>query len=93
MKKIYVGIDISKEKCNLCYREGLEIVLEEECTNDVKAIAYHINLLKEDKMLCAKMGENSLQTASSLTLSKRAKKIIMDGRPHPYQELYGNHPG
>ena len=38
MKKIYVGIDISKEKCNLCYREGLEIVLEEECTNDVKAI-------------------------------------------------------
>lgn len=44
--------------------------------NDVKAIAYHINLLKEDKMLCAKMGENSLQTASSLTLSKRAKKII-----------------
>ncbi len=38
MKKIYVGIDISKEKLNLCYREGLEIVLEEECTNDVKAI-------------------------------------------------------
>ena len=38
MKKIYVGIDISKEKCNLCCREGLEIVLEEECTNDVKAI-------------------------------------------------------
>ena len=38
MKKIHVGIDISKEKCNLCYREGLEIVLEEECTNDVKAI-------------------------------------------------------
>ena len=38
MKKIFVGIDISKEKCNLCYREGLEIVLEEECTNDVKAL-------------------------------------------------------
>ena len=38
MKKIYVGIDISKEKCNLCYREGLEIVLEEECINDVKAL-------------------------------------------------------
>ena len=38
MKKIYVGIDISKEKCNLCYRRGLEIVLEEECLNDVKAI-------------------------------------------------------
>ena len=38
MKKIYVGIDISKEKCNLCYWKGLEIVLEEECSNDVKAI-------------------------------------------------------
>ena len=37
MKKIYVGIDISKEKCNLCYRDGLEIVLEEESVNDVKA--------------------------------------------------------
>ena len=38
MKKIYVGIDISKEKCNLCYRSGLEIVCEEECSNDVRAI-------------------------------------------------------
>ena len=38
MKKIYVGIDISKEKCNLCYRNGLEIVLEEEVSNDVRAL-------------------------------------------------------
>ena len=38
MKKIYVGIDISKEKCNLCYRKGLEIVLEQECMNDVRAL-------------------------------------------------------
>ena len=38
MKKIYVGIDISKEKCNLCYRSGLEIVCEEECANDVKTL-------------------------------------------------------
>lgn len=38
MKKIYVGIDISKEKCNLCYRSGLEIVREEECSNDVNAL-------------------------------------------------------
>ena len=38
MNKIYVGIDISKEKCNLCYRRGLEIVREEECSNDVKAL-------------------------------------------------------
>ena len=38
MKKIYVGIDISKEKCNLCYRSGLEIVREEECSNDARAL-------------------------------------------------------
>lgn len=38
MKKIYVGIDISKEKCNLCYRSGLEIVHEEECSNEVKTL-------------------------------------------------------
>ena len=38
MKKIHVGIDISKEKCNLCYRSGLEIVREEECPNDVKTL-------------------------------------------------------
>ena len=38
MKKIHVGIDISKEKCNLCYRSGLEIVRKEECLNEVKAI-------------------------------------------------------
>jgi transposase len=38
MKKIHVGIDISKEKCNLCYRKGLEIVLEEECANEVKPL-------------------------------------------------------
>ena len=38
MKKINVGIDISKEKCNLCYRSGLEIVLEEEVSNDARAL-------------------------------------------------------
>jgi len=38
MKKINVGIDISKEKCNLCYRDGLEIVLEEEVSNDARAL-------------------------------------------------------
>lgn len=38
MKIIHVGIDISKEKCNLCFRSGLEIVREEECSNDVKAL-------------------------------------------------------
>ena len=38
MKKIYVGIDISKEKCNLCFRSGLDIVREEECSNEVKVL-------------------------------------------------------
>ena len=38
MNKIYVGIDISKEKCNLCYRRGLEVVREEECLNEIKAL-------------------------------------------------------
>ena len=38
MNKIYVGIDISKEKCNLCYRRGLEPVREEECLNEVKVL-------------------------------------------------------
>ena len=38
MKKIFVGIDISKEKLNLCYRKGLDIALKEECPNDVRAI-------------------------------------------------------
>ena len=38
MKKIYVGVDISKEKCNLCYRKGLNVVLEEERSNDVKSL-------------------------------------------------------
>ena len=55
MKKIHVGIDISKEKCNLCYRKGLEIVLEEECLNDVKAIkkAFKASF----RTLCVSFGE------------------------------------
>lgn len=31
MKKIYVGIDISKEKLNLCYLKDLAVIREEEC--------------------------------------------------------------
>ena len=38
MKKIKLGIDISKEKLNLCYLSNLEIVREEEVSNDVKTI-------------------------------------------------------
>ena len=60
MKKIHVGIDISKEKCNLCYRKGLEIVLEEECSNDVKAIKktfkasfQALGVAHDDVLVCA----------------------------------------
>ena len=38
MKNLFVGIDISKEKLNLCYQKDLKAVLEEEVANDVKAI-------------------------------------------------------
>ena len=30
MKKIFIGIDISKEKLNLCYMNAKEIVLEDQ---------------------------------------------------------------
>lgn len=60
MKKIYVGIDISKEKLNFCYRKGLEIVLEEECTNDVAIIKKTfsdslkaLNSTFDDVLICA----------------------------------------
>lgn len=60
MNKIYVGIDISKEKCNLCYRRGLEVVREEECLNEIKALkkAFRVALelveaTKDEVLICA----------------------------------------
>ena len=60
MNKIYVGIDISKEKCNLCYRRGLEVVREEECLNEIKALkkAFRVALKlvearKDEVLICA----------------------------------------
>ena len=60
MNKIYVGIDISKEKCNLCYRRGLEIVREEECLNEIKALkkSFRVALklveaTKDEILICA----------------------------------------
>ena len=60
MKKIYVGIDISKEKLNLCYLKDLSIVREDECENDVKGIKKALkasfkalNELSEDVLICA----------------------------------------
>ena len=60
MKIIQVGVDISKEKCNLCYRSGLEIVREEEISNAVKAIKKAfmaalkvLGVSPEDVLVCA----------------------------------------
>lgn len=60
MKKIFVGIDISKEKLNFCYLNGLDIVREEECANDVKAVKRSLKtsfkalgITGEDVLVCA----------------------------------------
>lgn len=60
MKKIFIGIDISKEKLNLCYLSGLDIAREEECANDVKAVKKAIKaslkgigVSTEDVLVCA----------------------------------------
>ena len=44
--------------------------------NDITAIAQRISTLKENRGLCATMGECAYKTASELTLSKRTAKII-----------------
>lgn len=60
MKNIYVGIDISKEKLNLCYRHDLQIVHEEECRNDVNDIRRalresfkRLGVTNEEVLICA----------------------------------------
>lgn len=60
MKKIKLGIDISKGKLNLCYLSNLEIVREEEVSNDVKTIkkafkdaAKALSVTVEDILVCA----------------------------------------
>lgn len=60
MKKIYVGIDISKEKLNLCYLKDLAAIREKECENDVKGIKKSLKAsfkaletLSEDMLICA----------------------------------------
>ena len=48
MKKIFIGIDISKEKLNLCYMNAKEIVLEVEVENSIPSIKRQIkNGLKD----------------------------------------------
>ena len=48
MKKIFIGIDISKEKLNLCYMNAKEIVLEVEVENTIPSIKRQIkNGLKD----------------------------------------------
>ena len=60
MKNLFVGIDISKEKLNLCYQKDLKTVLEEEVANDVKAIKKALRTSckalsadAEDVLICA----------------------------------------
>jgi len=60
MKKINVGIDISKEKLNLCYQMDLKTIREEEIANDVKLIKKAImeacksfSVTIEDVLVCA----------------------------------------
>ena len=44
MKKMFVGIDISKEKLNLCFRTASRIVCEEEIENTCR----HQKTIKEE---------------------------------------------
>ena len=60
MKKIKIGIDISKEKLNLCYQQDLKTVREEEIANDVKVIKKTfkaaikvLGVTVEDVLVCA----------------------------------------
>jgi transposase len=60
MKKIFIGIDISKEKLNLCFRTSSEIICEEEIANTVTAIKRQLgkdlkalSVDKNDVMVCA----------------------------------------
>lgn len=55
-EKIYVGIDISKEKLNLCYQIELKTAREKEIVNDVKAIKKAFKafaVTSEDTLICA----------------------------------------
>ena len=60
MKNLVVGIDISKEKLNLCYQQDLKTVREEEIANDVKVIKKslrgafkELGIVMEDVLVCA----------------------------------------
>lgn len=60
MKKINVGVDISKEKLSLCYQSELKTVREEEVENSAKAIrkalreAFRaLSVTAEDVLVCA----------------------------------------
>ena len=84
MKKIHVGIDISKEKCNLCYRRGLEIVCEEECANDVKtlkkafkATMKALDASMDDVLICAEI--ESLIAADPVLARQKELLVSIDG--------------
>lgn len=59
MKKVRIGIDISKEKLNLCYQQDLKTIREEEVANDVSSIkkafkgAFNeLCVITEDVLVC-----------------------------------------
>lgn len=52
MGKIIVGIDISKEKLNVCLLEGMNIVHEDEIENTVKSLHKWFGLMRKSVECC-----------------------------------------
>jgi len=48
MKKFSIGIDISKEKINICLRSGMKNVHEDESANNISAIKRHVRKCLKD---------------------------------------------
>ena len=60
MRKIFVGIDISKEKLNVCLMEEMQIIHEDELENTVASVRKWLGLIRrttgcnrDEFMLCA----------------------------------------
>ena len=51
MRKFIVGIDISKEKMNLCLLDGMKIVREDETTNMVESVSKWIRNVKKSNKI------------------------------------------
>ena len=60
MKKYFIGIDVSKEKLDICLIQNDQIIAEAIVTNDTVAIKYKLDILltenyldKQDVLICA----------------------------------------